>query len=96
MSRIGRLPVLIPQGVQVEIDGLNVKVKGPKGTLQRTFAPGVNVNMDQGNIIVTRASEEARIRALHGTTRALINNMVTGVHSGFTKILEIDGVGYRA
>jgi large subunit ribosomal protein L6 len=96
MSRIGRLPVLIPQGVQVEIEGLNVKVKGPKGTLQRTFAPGVNVNMDQGNIIVTRASEEARIRALHGTTRALINNMVTGVHSGFTKILEIEGVGYRA
>jgi large subunit ribosomal protein L6 len=96
MSRIGRLPVAVPAGVKVEIDGLNVLVKGPKGTLQRTFAPGVTVTLDQGQVVVTRASDEPRLRALHGTTRALLNNMVNGVHAGFTKVLEIDGVGYRA
>ncbi len=96
MSRIGRLPVSVPQGVQVEIQGLNVKVNGPKGTLERTFAPGVVVNLDGSTILITRESEAPTVRALHGTTRALINNMVTGVHSGFTKVLEIEGVGYRA
>ena len=96
MSRVGRLPVAVPAGVQVEVSGLSVKVKGPKGTLERTFASGVAVKMENGQVVVTRESDEANIRALHGTTRALINNMVTGVHTGFTKVLEIDGVGYRA
>lgn len=96
MSRIGRLPITVPPGVQVEINGLNVKVKGPKGTLERTFAPGVNMNLEADQIVVTRESEAPMVRALHGTTRALVNNMVTGVHTGFTKILEVEGVGYRA
>lgn len=96
MSRIGRLPIAVPPGVQVEINGLNVKVKGPKGTLERTFAPGVNMNLEADQIVVTRESEAPMVRALHGTTRALVNNMVTGVHTGFTKILEVEGVGYRA
>lgn len=95
MSRIGRLPVAIPQGVQVEINGLNIKVKGPKGTLQRSFVPGVNVSLENNIITVSRESEAPTIRALHGTTRALINNMVNGVHTGFTKVLEVEGVGYR-
>jgi large subunit ribosomal protein L6 len=96
MSRIGRLPIVVPSGVQVEITGLNVKVKGPKGSLERTFAPGVNVNLEANQIVVTRDSDAQTVRALHGTTRALLNNMVTGVHTGFTKVLEIEGVGYRA
>jgi large subunit ribosomal protein L6 len=96
MSRIGRLPIPVPQGVQVEINGLNVKVKGPKGTLERTFAPGVQVSLEGNQIVVSRESDAPMMRALHGTTRALINNMVNGVHTGFTKVLEIDGVGYRA
>jgi large subunit ribosomal protein L6 len=96
MSRIGRLPIVVPSGVQVEIKGLYVKVKGPKGSLERTFAPGVNVNLEANQIVVTRDSDAQTIRALHGTTRALLNNMVTGVHTGFSKVLEIEGVGYRA
>ena len=96
MSRVGRLPVLVPAGVSVEIDGLNVKIKGPKGTLERLFAPGVSVTMDQNNVNVARDNDLATNKALHGTTRALIQNMVTGVSTGFTKVLEIDGVGYRA
>ena len=96
MSRVGRLPVAVPSGVQVNIQGLNVTVKGPKGQLARTFAPGVTVEMEEGRVVVQRESEAPSVRALHGTTRALINNMVTGVHTGFTKALDIDGVGYRA
>jgi large subunit ribosomal protein L6 len=96
MSRIGRLPIVIPAGVQVDVDGLHVKVKGPKGSLERTFAPGVNVKVENNQIVVDRDSDAPTLRALHGTTRALLNNMVTGVHAGFTKVLEIDGVGYRA
>lgn len=96
MSRVGRLPVTIPAGVSVAIDGLAVQVKGPKGTLQRIFAPGVAVEQDAGHVKVTRASDAPMLRALHGTTRALIQNMVTGVSTGFTKVLEVDGVGYRA
>jgi large subunit ribosomal protein L6 len=80
----------------VNIQGLNVTVKGPKGQLARTFAPGVTVEMEEGRVVVQRESEAPSVRALHGTTRALINNMVTGVHTGFTKALDIDGVGYRA
>ncbi len=96
MSRVGRLPVTVPSGVQVDIQGMNVRVKGPKGLIERTFAPGVTIKMEDGHVVVQRESETPAIRALHGTARALINNMVTGVSTGFTRSLEIDGVGYRA
>lgn len=96
MSRVGRLPVTVPSGVQVNINGQDVSIKGPKGSIARTFAPGVAIAMEEGHIIVTRESDIPTLRALHGTTRALINNMVTGVSTGFTTVLEIDGVGYRA
>jgi large subunit ribosomal protein L6 len=95
VSRIGRLPITIPQGVQVDIQGANVQVKGPKGSLATTFSPEIVINMENGQIIVTRPNDEARIRALHGTTRAVLNNMVLGVSAGFKRVLEIDGVGYR-
>ena len=96
MSRVGRLPVSVPTGVSVEIDGLAVKIKGPKGTLARTFAYGMTLSLEENQVKVVRASDAPSMRALHGTTRALIQNMVTGVSTGFTKVLEIDGVGYRA
>ncbi len=96
MSRVGRLPVTVPSGVQVDIQGLNVRVKGPKGQIERTFAPGVTFQMEDGSVVVTRESDAPSMRAMHGTARALVNNMVTGVSTGFTKTLEIDGVGYRA
>jgi large subunit ribosomal protein L6 len=96
VSRIGRLPVTIPAGVQVDIDGSEVQVKGPKGELKRSFSPLVSISMEGNQLLVQRDSDEPTVRALHGTTRALIQNMVTGVSSGFTTILEIDGVGYRA
>lgn len=96
MSRVGRLPVTVPSGVQVDIQGLNVRVKGPKGTMERTFAPGVTIQMEDGHVVVTRESDAPKNRALHGTARALINNMVTGVSTGFTRVLEWEGVGYRA
>jgi large subunit ribosomal protein L6 len=96
VSRVGRLPVAVPSGVQVNIQGLNVNVKGPKGQMNRTFAPGVTIEMEDGNVVVHRESDAPTMRALHGTARALINNMVTGVSTGFTKAMEIEGVGYRA
>jgi large subunit ribosomal protein L6 len=96
VSRIGRLPVVVPASVQVKIDGASVHVKGPKGELQREFSPLVSIDMEENNVVVKRSSEEPNVRALHGMTRALIQNMVTGVSDGFTKVLEIDGVGYRA
>ncbi len=96
MSRVGRLPITVPSGVQVDVQGLNVRVKGPKGTIERTFAPGVGIKMENGHVEISRESDAPSLRALHGTTRALINNMVTGVSTGFTKALEIEGVGYRA
>lgn len=96
MSRVGRLPVTVPSGVQVDIQGLNVRVKGPKGQMERTFAQGVTIKMEDGSVVVQRESEAPTIRAMHGTARALINNMVTGVSTGFTRVMEIDGVGYRA
>jgi large subunit ribosomal protein L6 len=80
----------------VDIDGLNVSVKGPRGVLARTFNPGITIQMEDDHVLVQRGSDEPIQRALHGTTRALINNMVTGVSTGFTKVLEWDGVGYRA
>lgn len=90
------MPVTVPSGVQVNINGQNIQVKGPKGSVERTFAPGVAVQVEDGNIVVTRETDAPTHRALHGTTRALINNMVTGVSTGFTRQLDIDGVGYRA
>jgi large subunit ribosomal protein L6 len=96
VSRIGRLPVAIPAGVKVEVDGTHVRVKGPKGEIDRTFPSDVIISVKDGEVIVERPSDERRYRALHGMTRALINNMVVGVSTGFEKALEINGVGYRA
>lgn len=96
MSRIGRLPVTVPPKVEVQIDGSNIKVKGPKGSLEYTFSPEITFTLENGVIIVKRPSDDATHRALHGTTRALIHNMVTGVSAGFERVLEINGVGYRA
>jgi len=96
VSRIGKLPITVPAGVEVDIDGKKVKVKGPKGELQRTFTPVVDIQMEESQIIVTRSSDEKTARALHGTTRAVLQNMITGVSEGFTKTLEIQGVGYKA
>jgi large subunit ribosomal protein L6 len=96
MSRIGLMPVVIPDGVDVKIKGSNVQVKGPKGELQHTFPADMKIKLDHGEVSVNRPSDEPTHRALHGMTRALINNMVVGVSSGFSKVLEINGVGYRA
>ncbi len=96
MSRIGRLPVEVPQGVDVQIKGSHVRVKGPKGELEHTFPAAMKISADQGVITVERPSDERTHRSLHGMTRALINNMVVGVSKGFEKILEVNGVGYRA
>jgi large subunit ribosomal protein L6 len=96
MSRIGRAPIPVPPGVHVEITDHTVKVRGPKGELTRQIHPAMTVELHDGQILVKRPSDEAPHRALHGLTRALIANMVTGVTSGFSKTLEITGVGYRA
>ena len=96
MSRVGRMPVVIPAGVQVDINGVNVGVKGPKGEIKRAFSPLIEIAMENGQIVLTRKSDQAAERALHGTTRALLANMIHGVSAGFERILEIEGVGYRA
>ncbi len=96
MSRIGRLPVAVPSGVQVNVQGLDVHVKGPKGELKRTFSPLVSIALENGQVVVTRKSDHPRERAMHGTTRAVIANMVHGVSSGFEVVLAVEGVGYRA
>ncbi len=96
MSRIGRMPVVVPPGVQVDIKGSHVRVKGPKGQLERTFSSTVGIDMEENQIVITRSSNAPAQRALHGTTRALIHNMVHGVSAGFETVLEIEGVGYRA
>jgi large subunit ribosomal protein L6 len=96
VSRIGRLPVVVPQGVDVKIKGSHVRIKGPKGELEHTFPASMDISFEKGEIVVKRSSDDRNHRALHGMTRALINNMVTGVSAGFEKILEINGVGYRA
>src|SRR6266496_6475653 len=95
MSRIGRVPVTIPRGVQVDIDGRQVTVQGPKGTLHHTVADPIDVVREDGVIKVTRPNDEGSVRALHGLSRTLIANMVTGVTEGYRKTLEIVGVGYR-
>ena len=96
MSRIGRLPIPVPAGVQVEVNGSAIKVKGPKGEMQRTFSPLIGITLDKGEVKVSRQSDNPAERALHGTTRAVLNNMIYGVSMGFVKVLEWDGVGYRA
>ena len=96
MSRIGRLPVPVPAGVDVTIDGQDVTVKGPKGTLSRTISEPLSViRQEDGSILVTRPDDERRSRSLHGLSRTLINNMVIGVTKGYSKQLEIVGTGYR-
>ncbi len=98
MSRIGKLPVEIPGGVQVDVKGSDVRVKGPKGELQRVFSSKINIKLDaeRNQLVITRSSDNAAERALHGTTRALLANMVYGVSQGFQTVLEVEGVGYRA
>ena len=96
MSRIGRKPVPVPKNVTATVDGQTVKVKGPKGELERRFHPSMAIALDDGNIVVQRPSDEANHRALHGLTRTLVANMVDGVTKGFSKQLEIVGVGYKA
>ena len=96
MSRIGRLPIAVPSGVDVTIDGRTVTVKGPKGTLTRDLHPDMTVSQEDGTIVVTRPTEQKTHKQLHGLTRTLVNNMVVGVTDGYRKGLEITGVGYRA
>ena len=96
MSRIGRLPITVPQGVEVKIDGTYVRVKGPKGTMEHTFPVDMQIAMEGNTLTVQRPTDERTHRALHGMTRALINNMVVGVSKGYERVLEINGVGYRA
>jgi large subunit ribosomal protein L6 len=96
VSRIGRLPVAVPNGVQINVQGSDVHVKGPKGELKRTFSSQIGIALENGEIVITRKSDDPRERALHGTTRALLANMVRGVSSGFETVLQVEGVGYRA
>lgn len=96
MSRIGKRPVEVPQGVDVTVQGSAVRVKGPKGELTLNAHPSMDVKVDDSEIVVNRPSDKPEHRALHGLTRTLISNMVTGVTTGYTKALEIVGVGYKA
>ena len=96
MSRIGRMPVEIPAGVTVTVNGNTVTVKGPKGTLTKSFSERITVAVEGNQVLVTRPTDEKEDRSLHGLTRALVQNMVTGVHTGYKKILMIIGVGYKA
>ena len=96
MSRIGKKPITIPAGVEVKIDGKDVTVKGPKGTLNHTISGEIEAKVEGNEIIVTRPNDEKTNRSLHGLTRTLIANMVEGVSNGYSKTLEINGVGYRA
>ena len=96
MSRIGKLPIVVPADVDVKIEGSTVTVKGPKGTLTETYNSAIGIELKEGHIYVTRPNDEKEMRSLHGLTRTLINNMIVGVHTGFKKNLEIVGIGYRA
>ena len=97
MSRIGRMPIAIPAGVEVEIAENNkVTVKGSKGTLERVLPSEMDIKVEDGHIVVTRPNDLKRMKQLHGLTRSLLNNMVHGVNAGYEKVLEINGVGYRA
>ena len=97
MSRVGKMPIAIPDGVSVQVaENNHVTVKGPKGTLERTFPREIEISEDNGTLELKRPDDQKRNRALHGLSRSLLNNMVTGVHAGFEKKLEVNGVGYRA
>jgi large subunit ribosomal protein L6 len=96
MSRIGKAPIAVPSGVTVTIDGSRIRVKGPKGELERALPGAMTVKQEDGNIVVTRPSDEAEHRSLHGLTRTLVANMIEGVTAGYMKRLEIQGVGYKA
>ena len=96
MSRIGRAPIDIPGGVEVKIDGSEVSVKGPRGSLAARFSPEMEIVQEDGKVLVRRPTDQGHHRSLHGLTRTLIANMVHGVTQGFTRELEINGVGYRA
>ena len=96
MSRIGKLPVTLPPGVDVKVNGQEVSVKGPKGELRRTFHPLVKVDRADGTLTVVRANETPQAKAIHGLSRSLLSNMVTGVATGYVRDLEISGTGYRA
>ncbi|ULT57201.1 50S ribosomal protein L6 [Neobacillus drentensis] len=96
MSRVGKKPIEIPAGVTVTLNNNTVTVKGPKGELTRTFNPDMSINVEENTVTITRPSDVKEHRALHGTTRAVIANMIEGVSTGFTRGLELIGVGYRA
>ena len=97
MSRIGRLPVVVPAGVEVKVAENNeITVKGPKGTLVRILPAEMDVKVEDGHVVVTRPNDLKKMKSLHGLTRSLVQNMVTGVNEGYTKELEVNGVGYRA
>jgi len=96
MSRIGRMPISLPSGVEVTTEGHRLRVRGPLGTLERQIHPEMRIEQQPGELRVLRPTDEPRHRALHGLTRTLVNNMVVGVTTGFSKSLEISGVGYRA
>jgi len=96
MSRIGRKPVTVPKGVTLQLEGNSVAVKGPRGELRRSLHPDMQIALDKDQFTVARPSEEKRHKALHGLTRTLVQNMVEGVSKGFSKTLEIQGVGYKA
>ncbi len=96
MSRIGKMPIPLPSGVRVQIEGNTVTVSGPKGTLTREFHPQMQIAVEDGVLRVRRPNDEQAVKALHGLTRALLNNMVQGVTTGYSKVLEIVGTGYRA
>lgn len=96
MSRIGKMPIQVPDNVKVDIEGTHVTVSGSRGTLEQTFHPDMTITLDDGVLAVARPSDSREHRSLHGLTRALLNNMVTGVSDGFTRRLLVEGVGYRA
>ncbi len=96
MSRVGKKPIAVPSGVEFSVKDNVVTVKGPKGTLTKEFNNNITIKLEDGHITVERPNDEPFIRAIHGTTRALINNMVKGVHEGYRKTLTLVGVGYRA
>lgn len=96
MSRIGRMPIVIPKGVEIKLEGSQLSVKGPKGFLTRSIPSELEAELEDGNLILKRPSDDPRVRSLHGMARAIIQNMVTGVSTGFERVLEVNGVGYRA
>lgn len=95
MSRIGRQPVVVPGGVKVEVDGSRVRVKGPKGEMEQAFPEEMRIQLKEGALVVERPTDTPQMRAIHGMTRAVLQNMVLGVSRGFEKTLQVEGVGYR-